>query len=333
MREKLLMTDATIVNKITGKFYLVTAVTNDSFEVQEVADERGKELIDEDPVSIPRKNIILYRFLHDVSEPTLPDYKAYSIVNGQITMNGKPVTEQGQLAFEKIIGAIKDTLILSAKENEIYIYNIRRDSFKCIFSASTCLSGDGYDDNDDGEDVDTADVNKLGTITHELTVISPAEPFIAIDNAFGTKKDKDGKDDKVFAHATLLAGESYVGITGVENQILNVETDGEEHYVLETVDADGVTSYILLYMNLSRRYKGELHITGYTHVNGYDTLGFPGGVIINDTVYKVPELENLFAVDKIDHDLVFTDKAQETLKKLHVEQTPDRGPIYTVTDM
>jgi hypothetical protein len=339
MREKLLMTDSVIKNKITGKFYLVTAITEDSFTVQEVTDERDRTSVTGDLIDIPKKNVILYRFIHDVSEPSLPDYRAYSIVNGQIVMNGKPITAQGQLTFEKIIGAVNDTLVLSAKENEIYIYNIRRDSFKCIFSTSTCLDDeddDYYDDDEDEcNDFSETDNNskKPAATIHELTVISSASPFIAVDNTFGIKKDKNGNDNKIFTGAVLLAGDSYVHMTGFKDQILDVEADDDAHYVVATVDDDGVTMYTLLNMNMSRIYKGELHITGCADVNGYSTMNFPGGVIVNATVYKVPELENLFAVDKIDHDLVFTDKTQEVLKKLHVDQTPDRGPIYTVTDM
>lgn len=130
-----------VANKVDGKYYKVTNVSvQDGNQVGTAYELCGNpeapfgcnEELGEDCVFITEKNALAFRLVSDTEPYPVPE--GYSVSNGKIMKNGKPVCEQGAIVVDSILTAQPDHLILTCNKTEnghvdVMSYQLSRDKF------------------------------------------------------------------------------------------------------------------------------------------------------------------------------------------------------------
>ena len=163
MRENAIFAGAKVYNKVNNRYYLInedgaTATLLDRVDGEDVLNE------DEPKVTINKDNAIAFRFIRDTREPQVPN--GYTAVGGVLLKNGNPVTEQGDLVVEGIIGNIPDNVILVTELNgtkAVTSFNTRREKFGTIRNLT------------DNDDVRVLNVSVDGVLYVAVTGISDTE--------------------------------------------------------------------------------------------------------------------------------------------------------------
>ena len=128
----------TLVNKVNGKAYEVTEWDGTVAKAVSINPETNKMFEKDedgyDTVEVNEANSICFRTLHiPEDESTL---EGYTVKNGELLLNDKAVTVQGEIVVEDIIAALPGYLVLAVKPREkkddlidLFIFEPERDKF------------------------------------------------------------------------------------------------------------------------------------------------------------------------------------------------------------
>jgi len=130
-----------VENKVNGKVYELTNWTDDKKEslvAVTVNPETGKSLEETedgfDKIEVTEENGICFRTVSIPADEVIPE--GYTVVNGELLLNGDSVTEQGEIFIEDILAALPGYLVLAVKPRgekkdlvDLFIYEPERDKF------------------------------------------------------------------------------------------------------------------------------------------------------------------------------------------------------------
>lgn len=339
MREKLLKKNIVIMDKLTNEKFLVTGVTPVGFTILPVADEEINLLLNKeltlndfsertDWKGASRKDLILYRYVRDVQPAAIPDLNQYSVDNNGFIVSGAgKVTEQGDLRFKTIIGAIPNALVLVDKDDNLVVYNLRRDRFATILSPKT---------------------EETQEVSYTRIDIAAQEPyFAAYANVYETVEEEGENGEKVEVKKPEESffikegSDGFIRSLSFQDEITSAGLDVNDNLLVirrTGTDLKGEVSLIYFPDGTVEAYDGRA--VNVKKANGFITVResdgglqvIEAGKYFDETI-NIPELDGFYAFDKdYDGNLFFVD-ANRVIKKLISKQTSDRGTIYTVEDV
>lgn len=131
-----------VLNKVNGKYYLITELSGESAFAKEIINKEPELELGENTVQINKNNCICFRFIEDHCPVVLPE--GYYVKDGRLMKNGSEVTEQGQIYVERILGALPGFLLLAVRspkqedyqDNYVNIksYYTRKDKFRSVLA-------------------------------------------------------------------------------------------------------------------------------------------------------------------------------------------------------
>lgn len=124
---------AIIRNKLDGEKYIITERSGDT-AIAQIIEKEDPIVLGIKNVRITEDNAICFRVLKD-ADPEIPE--GFYLDNGYLKKDGKLVTEQGSLKFDRILySSWPGLLLLSVKEKEgifgIYSYHLGKDLFTAL---------------------------------------------------------------------------------------------------------------------------------------------------------------------------------------------------------
>ena len=200
-------------------------VEKDTFSVALLNDD-GTQTMPGCGERVSKKDLILFRFVKDVQEPRLPSLVCYSIMNGILVKDGVPVTEQGEFVFARILGTIKNCLLLMTEDWNIVLYNLRKDVFKTLVFTPASKSDD---------------------IDFKYKVTQPHSPFLAYCNIW---KTGDAGGEKTYKESVVLAENKNGAI------VTKVLTDGE---IREAFTTNGNKILVISYITCDGAEASAVH--------------------------------------------------------------------------
>ena len=356
MREKLLKTDTLIEDKLTGEKLLVGGINPNGFRVMPVTDEEialilnksinindvWKETGQEGCKSsrdISRKDLILYRFLKDVRPAKRPDDHGYGIDNDGFIIRTAPtpwdkderLAEQGERRFKKFLGTCPNSLILVDRDDNLVLYNIRKDMFKTLLEPGK----------NDSEEV-------------KYIQVEQAREFVAFAVVYERAVEEDAQGNPVevtrFKRSYLIIEENgwicasrFIGDnSGKDAEISHIIVSEDDNLLVVYTEKDQATGEE---KEMTRVLFGgsRLIVSGFAifakEVNNFATIRKKDGTTLiihmgsgNETTFNIPELRDFFAFEQDGEDLYLVNKLRN-IKKLTATKTFDRGTIYTVEDV
>lgn len=138
MRIERIRKNQELYNKVNGKLYRVTSVT-DTSGVASLMDADTKEIVLGDgaeSIAVNEANSICFRIVCDPDPEDIP--VGYTVSDGVLLKNQVPVTEQGEIKVLEILTSLPGYLVLTAKSKtetdvDLLIYEPSRDRFKYLY--------------------------------------------------------------------------------------------------------------------------------------------------------------------------------------------------------
>ena len=354
MRENLLKENMIIMDKLTNEKFLVRNVTAEGFTILPVTDEeiyllRDEELNLKDFCTgksgsfVSRMGLILYQFVKDVQPAMIPDLNQYSVdKNGFIVSKaGTRLTEQGLRFFKSVLGAIPNDLVLIDKDDNLVVYNLRKNRFKTIASPKT----------EETQEVSYMRIDQTSCLSNS-SVQKPY--FAAYANVYDIIGEEGESGEKVEVKKFV---KSYIfkEVNGLiyysefpNSMILSANRDIDDNLIVHRTGTGPMSEVSSIYLPDGSRIVYDGRVVSLKKVNGFITVKESNGVQVIDageeyflgigekyfdTKINVPELDGFYAFDKdYDGNLFFVNE-DRVIKKLIAKQTSDRGKIYTVEDV
>ena len=368
MQMKNLRTKMEVLNKVNGKLYEITSVTQaqDEALLTEILPEDAAEDAVADVVKMTESNALCFRFMEDPNARDIPD--GYSIENGIIMKDKKPVTVQGQIVVKEILKAIPGKLLLLVEtkdkdenRSDLMAYDPENDKFEKVLdgigtATITEVDKDLYlitdirisevvktdEDgepiiNEDGTEVkgEFLDASKVylvngSEVRRSVALSDPVESLEIINGLNGEMVVIAVSTKKTDCDGFLVPREGNVGIEPIG---LDVEMEDEE---------DEVRSYDL-WKRASYELEGSSLVSATIDVDGSALLKSDAAIIYTNTghskrvvsdasaVAAVAGYDTLVAAKVGEHEfkLTLANKNYE-LKTIVSTKTRDRGIVVSV---
>lgn len=354
MRFKMLRKNQTIFNKVNGKSYLV--LDNNQAIMLETDKDGELQTVAGTEITITEKNALAFRLVSDPNTEPVPDIASYTLKDGILMQNDAPVTNQGQLYIECILGAITGFLILQARYTDqekdrgyLFTYNVKEDRFAlckgCDYSLPVCnivpLSTKedsivlyGYEvakekvKNDDGEE-ECIDVLKASYLIS----------FCSMHKGRKLATTVKSLDSLLLADCREVIESDHHFVV----EVIGTTNPASEKHELKTAP-DGQYKYLLYSQNLSEcipfETTKEVKSVAFSHLDvGFFVVQIEDSVLILDDLepkifsgVSVPDgYVHLIDITHKDHEtrLSFAN-ADYDIKTIVSKNTEDRGFIVTV---
>lgn len=346
MRENLLKNNTIVLDKVTNEKFLVRNVTAEGFTILPVTDEEiyllnDEELDLEDFCTeksgnfVNRMDLILYQFVKDVQPAVIPDCNQYRIdPNGFIISEaGKRLTEQGLRFFKSVLGAIPNGLVLVDKDDNLVVYNLRKDRFKTVFSPNMEETQEiSYIRIDQTSDLPNSSVQK--------------SYFAAYANMYDITEEDGESGEKIkvknFVESYIFKEvDGFMHCSGFPNSmIISAIRDIDDNLIVHRTGTDPMSEVSSIYLPDGSIIFYDGRAVSLKKANGFVTVRESDGFQVIETGEKyfdvkidIPELDGFYAFEKdYDGNLFFVNE-DRIIKKLVAKQTSDRGKVHTVEDV
>lgn len=337
-----------VMNKVNGASYEVVDVQKGSniSAVAVIIDPETNAIVPTggkgyDDITISEKNAICFRITFWPKDETLPE--GYTVADGQLLIDGKPVTEQGQIFVNEIISVLPGALLLAVKPREekdelidLFTYEPERDKFtKLIRSSSiptpvivkTLEEGLilGYNKSHEEKEIDedgkeTGNVNEVFDSSYLMLVKDGNVKSVSFDRPMTMQLiDVLGADNKF-----LIGTDKCVDSDGYIK-------DSKMYYEVVSLECDGIYSENPYRQPLAKILSAaSVKIGGGIVLKGEDFILF-NDLRIDSPLVKQIAGEYLVDVTYGEHEVTVTmaDKAYNTASIIR-KDTKDRGYIVSL---
>lgn len=253
MRIKNAKKGTVVVNKVSGKNFMITDVTEDggivatAVEATKLEDGTWDTVVPypdaENPVKISEKNCRIFSTVK-FPDPSYDETDGIGVENGLLVKNEKPLTEQGKFVFDEILHQAKGKIFAATKpdkngDRSIIVYDVNRDNFKVAVSGIpssfewvSFIPKQGSGDYRDGLQISAWFVYSEEEKTDESGEKTIEKIF---DHTSIVSIDENG-ELSYFEHKKHLTGICNANVPEVV--VFAAETkEGEKEYILATVDS------------------------------------------------------------------------------------------------